>query len=758
MSIALQRIAQAALRSLGFLRESCARCFLLGVLSLPAQLHAADVGDVHGVVHDSQHLPIAQAQVALKAAASEWVQTVTTDSRGEFSFMTVPLGDYVLTVTHADFATASQVVAVTSGASPTAHIQLARGSALATVTVTAAAETAVPNTATPTTVVSREDIERTPGAQQTNNLAMITDFVPGAYVVHDQLHVRGGHQTTWEIDGVEVPNTNIASNLGPQIDPKDIDYLEIERGSYQADEGDRTYGIFNVVPRTGFERDDQGEVIASGGNYGQTNDYLSVGSHSDRFAYYASVSGNRSDLGIQTPVAQILHDSEDGYAAFSTLLFNPTPDDQFRAVFSARRDNYAIPNAPGQIADDVQRETDVFAILSWVRKLSADATLTTSFFFHQNRADLDGSPHDYPISTTDQRSSSYVGGQEALRWHVTRNDITVGVTGFSQEDHESFNVLFNGPFNGVSNPPVYENQRPTGSVMAAYVQDNFKATDWLQIAAGVRQTRFASTLTEDATSPRIGSTVRLPGLDWILRGFWGKYYQAPPLTTLSGPLLQYAQNSNLGFLPLHGERDEEWQAGLTIPVNGWIIDADHFHTKARNFFDHNNIGNSDVFLPLTIDGALIQGNELTLRSPKLWSVGRAHLTFSNQTADGYGAINGGLTAFSPPAGFFALDHDQRNTANVGFDANLPRQAFASANVYVGSGYSNGSGVPPSHLPGHAELNLSAGKSFGNNLSVSVTALNVTNRHLLVDNSLTFGGFHWNDPRQVYAQVDYKFGY
>jgi hypothetical protein len=755
MSIVLGRIATTALRPSSFLRGCSVTCLLLGVLLMPAELHAADVGDVRGVVHDSQHVPIAQAQVVLKAAASEWVQAVTTDSRGAFTFMTVPLGDYVLTVNHTDFMPTSQVVTVTSGASPIAHIQLAKGSALAAITVTAAVDTAVPDTATPTTVVSREDIARTPGAQQTNSLAMITDFVPGAYVVHDQLHVRGGHQTTWEIDGVEVPNTNIASNLGPQIDPKDIDYLEIERGSYQADEGDRTYGIFNVIPRTGFERDDEAEVIASGGNYGQTNDYLSVGSHTERFAYYASVTGNRSDLGIQTPVAQVIHDSEDGYAAFSTLIFNPTPDDQFRAVFSARRDNYDIPNVPGQIADDVQREPDVFAILSWVRKLNADATLTTSFFFHQNRADLDASPNDHPISTTDQRSSSYVGGQEILRRHVNRNDITVGLTGFSQQDHESFNVLFN---DRSGNAPIYEDQHPTGSVTAGYVQDTFKATDWLQIAAGARQTHFAGALTEDATSPRIGSTVRLPGLDWILRGFWGKYYQAPPLTTLSGPLLQYAQNSNLGFLPLRGERDEEWQAGITIPLDGWMIDADHFHTKAKNFFDHNNIGNSNVFLPLTIDGALIQGNELTVRSPKLWDIGRAHLTYSNQTADGYGAINGGLTDFSPPAGFFALDHDQRNTANIGFDANLPWQAFVSANVYVGSGYSNGSGEPPSHLPGHAELNLSAGKTFGKTLVVSITALNVTDRHLLVDNSLTFGGFHWNDPRQVYAQIDYKFGY
>jgi outer membrane receptor protein involved in Fe transport len=734
----------------------CACVLFLALLLFsvaPATSYAADVGSVRGVVHDAGHVPVAAAQVTLKAAASEWLQSTRTDSRGAFAFATVPLGDYVLTVAQADFATTAQVVTVTSDATPIAHVQLTKGSALA-VNVTAAAETAAPATATPTTMVSREDIERTPGAQQTNSLAMVTDYVPGAYVVHDQLHVRGGHQTTWEVDGVEVPNTNIASNLGPQIDPKDIDYLEIERGSYQADEGDRTYGIFNVVPRTGFERDDQAELIASGGSYGQTNDYLSVGSHTEQFAYYASVTGNRSGLGIQTPAAQIIHDAEDGYAGFSTFIFNPTPDDQFRAVISARRDNYDIPNEPGQIADDIQRETDLFAVLSWVRKLNADATLTTSFFVHQNRADLDASPNDYPISTTDQRTSTYVGGQEVLRWHVGQNDISVGATGFSQRDSESFNVLFNDG----SNSPVYQDLRPTGSLIASYVEDTFKATDWLSVSGGIRQSHFDGALTENATSPRIGASLRLPQLGWILRGFWGKYYQAPPLTTLQGPLLQYAQNSDLGFLPLRGERDEEYQVGLTVPLDGWIIDVDHFHTKAKNFFDHNNIGNSNVFLPLTIDGALIQGNELTIRSPKLWSIGQAHLTYSNQTADGYGAISGGLTDFTPSAGFFALDHDQRNTANIGINANLPWQAYVSADVYVGSGYDNGSGEPPSHLPGHAELNLSAGKAFGKNLSFSVTALNVTNRHLLVDNSLTFGGFHWNDPRQVYGQVDYKFGY
>jgi hypothetical protein len=67
---------------------------------------------------------------------------------------------------------------------------------------------------------------------------------------------------------------------------------------------------------------------------------------------------------------------------------------------------------------------------------------------------------------------------------------------------------------------------------------------------------------------------------------------------------------------------------------------DHFVTQATNFFDHNPIGNSNVFLPITIEGALIRAWE----------------------------------------------------------------------------------------------------------------------HLLIDNSLTFGGFHYNEPRQVYAELQYRFNY
>ena len=54
--------------------------------------------------------------------------------------------------------------------------------------------------------------------------------------------------------------------------------------------------------------------------------------------------------------------------------------------------------------------------------------------------------------------------------------------------------------------------------------------------------------------------------------------------------------------------------------------------------------------------------------------------------------------------------------------------------------------------------MSLGKSLGERLSASVKALNVTNSHLLIDNSNTFGGLHFNNPPEVYGELRYRFHY
>jgi hypothetical protein len=247
-----------------------------------------------------------------------------------------------------------------------------------------------------------------------------------------------------------------------------------------------------------------------------------------------------------------------------------------------------------------------------------------------------------------------------------------------------------------------------------------------------------------------------------LRAFYGHYYQAPPLETVSGPaLIGYSQGQQLGFLPLHGERDEEHQFGVTIPYRGWVLDADNFQTNVANFLDHNNIGASNIFFPITVSKALIRGWELTLRTPRIAHRVQMHLAYSNQIAEGSGTITGGLTDFTLSPGLTPLDHDQRNTLNVGGDVTLPWRTYASTNVYYGSGFSNafpGQPYPGDYLPQHTTFDLTLGKEFAERFTASATALNVANHRVEYDNSLTFGGFHWNAPRQIYVEVRYRFNY
>jgi hypothetical protein len=754
----------------------CYPCWLLSaaLVCLPLA-RAAELTAVRGVVHDPQHRPIAGATVTLRAAYSDFVITEKTDTSGEFSSSAVPPGVYVVTAAQPGFNTTTQSITIASNTTPVLHFELQVASVQTSVVVTSDASAANVESVTPTTLISREDIARTPGADQTNSMAMITDYVPGAYMTHDMLHMRGGHQLSWLIDGVAIPNTNIASNIAPQIDPKDIDYVEVARGSYRADMGDRTYGVFDVVPRSGFERNRQGELVLTLGNFYQTNDQLSLGNHSQKFAWYTSLNGNRSQYGLQAPIEQPVHDANNGYGGFVSLLFNRDAANQMRLVTQLRSDYYQIPYDPNvdswqnQLYNssglrDGEHETDGYAAFTWVHNFNSSTLLQLSPFYHYNSAKYDPSLEDLPNATTSDQTGNYAGVQTSLSTVIAKNSLSGGIYGYGQHEHDVFGVLFNDG----SSPNFSQPQKITAGVEEVFVEDSYKPATWLTLIGGLRQSHVEADVVENAVYPRIGASVLIPKLNWVLRGFYGHFYQPPPLTSISGPVLQYANGSNTSFVPLRGERDEEHQFGLQIPFRGWLLDADTFETRANNFLDHSNVGESSIFIPVTVQGALIQGWELTLHSPRLWHYGQFHLAYSNQLAQQRGPITGGLICYPPdsPAcavdpGYSALDHDQRNTLNVGMNGSLPYHAYASFNLYYGSGFSNGYTDPPSpyggaYLPGHVSADLAVGKTIGENFSVSVNAQNIANTRRLLDNSLTFGGFHYNDPRQIYGEVRYRF--
>ena len=157
----------------------------LAVLLAATAAHASMFGVIRGIVHDPGHRPVQGAMVMLHSTTSDWSKTTNTDANGEFQFNAVPLGQYTVSVASPGFEQTAQTVLVESGSQPVLHYQLALASEKQTVTVTSAAEVVPTDTATPITVIDRKDIDRTPGASRTNSLAMITDYVPGAYFTHD---------------------------------------------------------------------------------------------------------------------------------------------------------------------------------------------------------------------------------------------------------------------------------------------------------------------------------------------------------------------------------------------------------------------------------------------------------------------------------------------------------------------------------------------------------------------------------------------
>ncbi|HWZ84183.1 MAG TPA: TonB-dependent receptor [Terriglobales bacterium] len=755
-----------------------ASAFLLFVLFLLAPLADASIlGTVRGLIHDPQHRPVSGATVRLRAASSAFEQTVASNESGEFAFEKIPIGEYIVDVQFPGFRAEEQRLTLGSGRDVRLHFSLAVSATAESVEVSDTPVTVNPSSSTTATLVSRAQIAQTPGADGANSLSMITSTVPSAYIVHDQLHIRGGHQVSWLLDGVPVPNTNIASNVGPQFDPKDIDYLEVQRGGYNAEYGDRSYGVFNVVTRSGFERNRQAELTTSYGSFHSTDNQISFGDHSERLAYYGSFSGYRTDLGLETPTTRVLHDQAAGLGSFASIIFNKSANDQLRFVTSVRGDHYQVPIDPGDPATaenrDVENERDAFANFSWIHTAGEGLTFTLSPFYHFNRAHyvgrfvgtFDGNPNDAVAIPEDDRGSSFFGGTAMLALQRGKHNARIGVQSWGQRDNQLFNVSSSDP----EVTPLHIRDTAWGSLTSVFIEDQFRVTEWLTLNAGVRLTHFQGPrqldsdtsqfvkVNDNAADPRIGAALRIPKLNWVARAFYGRYYQAPPLLTVSGALLNQCTEAGCGFLPLHGERDEQREFGLAIPWKGWTFDVSNFRTGARNFFDHDALGNSNIFFPLTLEHARIRGWEVSASSPLLAKRFSWRLAYSHQYAQWNGTVTGGLITghvCEDPLCF--LDHDQRDTLSTGANVTLPWRAWADFGASYGSGFVDGDG--PNHLASHATYDLSLGKSFGESWNVRVTGLNLGNHHYLLDNSNTFGGTHFANPREVSVQVKYRFRY
>jgi hypothetical protein len=754
-----------------FLRKAA---LVVTLFALSASLaYAQGLGALRGTVKDPSGAVVPEAHVTLKAVASARTQTTKTDTKGGFIINGIPFGDYRIEVEHEGFTPLIQPIQIIIGSAPNVDLKLAVNSAKSTVEVTAAAtqlEECAPSAAHPPVMVSSEEImEGLPGADRMSSLAFITETTPGAFVLHDHLHVRGGHQINYMINGVPIPNTNMSSNVGRAMDPGDIEEVEINRGGYGAQSGDRTFAQVNMLTRSGFELGNhEGDLNLGYGSYHQSNDKLSYGGHNEKFAYYLSASASRTGIALEPPVEDPAHNIGTAEGLLTNMTYKLGNGDQLDWSATVRNDRDQVPVDPNDPVQtdvnykgirDIDEEQDAFATFSWNHAVSPKTLLNASPVFHFNDSRYIGGQSD-PLVATSHNSSTYVGAQSEIKYIASKNNLVGGIYGFYQQE----SLLFGLTDNMVA--PVTSQTFSTsesGGVGSVYANDQYQPWSWLTLNWGIRLTHFSGTTNENAANPRVGATVQIPRLHWILRSFYGTYYQPPPLYTVGGGLFSASLigSTGFGYESLKGERDIQREFGLSIPYHGWVIDLDHFGTNARNFLDHDMLGNSNILLPLTTPDARIRGAEATVRTPQLMHRLQFHLAFSNMMAEYRGAPDGGLIEPVPTAcltGYCYLDHDQRNTLTTGFDVHLPYRTFFSNNVLYGSGVVNGDGNTDAHCPPHTTADVQFGKSLGEGEKVkfSLSVINLTNSRYALSSHNSFAGTHENNPREIIGSVRYHF--
>ena len=276
---------------------------------------AALFGSVREIVHDPQHRPVGNASVQIKSVNSDWSQTAQTNDDGEFSVSAIPFGDYTVIVTASGFSATKQFITLASDTSQVLHFMLSLAPVSQTTVVQSDMASSAVETFTPTTLIDREDILRTPGADLTNSLAMITDFTPAAYMTRhapyawrapDLLAHRRRSDPRHQHRHEPGPAGQSSRHRRHGNSPRQLQRA-VRRPHLRHVQHPPKVRLRHEQHRRAGQRPSAASI--------ETDDQIEPrrAATAAKFAYYASLNGNRSNLGLKTPVVQVLHDAENGF-------------------------------------------------------------------------------------------------------------------------------------------------------------------------------------------------------------------------------------------------------------------------------------------------------------------------------------------------------------------------------------------------------------------------------------------------------------
>src|SRR5256714_10477181 len=215
--------------------------------------------NITGTVRDTNGAVVAGATVTAKNEATGVTSTQTTTESGLYSFASLPVGNYTITVEKQGFKTLQQKSnALQVGEPLTVDGALEIGQVSETVTVTGGAEQLQNSNATIGNVVEQKAIEQLP-LNGRNPLTLLV-LEPGvtqrsAGGAGSGVHVNGSRDRAYNvtIDGIEANESSVpnpVSNLY-RINPDNVQEFKVTTNNATAEEGRNSGASISISTRSG---------------------------------------------------------------------------------------------------------------------------------------------------------------------------------------------------------------------------------------------------------------------------------------------------------------------------------------------------------------------------------------------------------------------------------------------------------------------------------------------------------------------------
>jgi hypothetical protein len=757
-----------------------------------------------GVVTDGA-TPVANAVVT--ASGNQLIARTHTDGAGRFTFPTLPFGTYRVHAAGRDHMADLDVDLGSSGS----NVALAL-SALKEIGKVVTARSPLVQGSGADVVLNATDLTRSTSSDSfPETLIQLPGTARGANGV---VHMNGDHGVIdYVVDGVALPQA-LNRELGSEIDPNDISFLDAIEGAYPAQYGLRFGSVLNITTRagTGPAGLDGSVQYGSYGDIDQSLGYhapLGKGGGID-----VAIRNQQTDRTLDPPDFGSPHDRGSDANQFIRVTLPNGASDFTDLTLVHSYQTFQIPNdvTYGEPAatDDNETQDDTFLSAQYRHALGTTGSLSFGpalkishirdfgdpandwiygealnveappFGNGGTRADCAGAltsgtfaPTTCAFSLTDDKTSLDSIFNSDLVERLGKHELRAGVGYDLTRVDKVYDVTlqpnnFLAPLETPGTPSaptaVVDDNPNVGNTYSSYVQDSWRLSNAYQIDYGLRYDFFTIRSSDfergfGGFSPRLKFT-RFFGPRASIYAYVGRFFEPFSFENVdprAAQLLNLPLQSSVAQFDLKPERDTQIEFGGHVPAGAGELGFRIWQKNANDLIDDTQVGVTALHQDINYTLGRLSAETLDYSVPFARN-GRFYTNVNHTISLNSGCETQLLApCFGQPTIFTPADHEQRWSITGGFLLNDRRGGWFSGDAEYGSGLSSAICEPATDdckATPHTIFSLEKGIALGKNLALTARVLNLLNDRYYVT-LLNAQGNHVAPPRTF--DIGLRFG-